>query len=44
MGAAPYTCAWKVPGAAGKSYQLQSQAYDAAGNAGKSSFVTVTSK
>ena len=42
--ATPYTCAWKVPGAANKSYQLQSVAYDAADNVGRSALVTVTSR
>lgn len=41
---APYTCSWKVPGAAGKTYQLQAKAYDTAGQAGVSSIVTVTSR
>jgi len=40
---APYTCIWKMPGAPGKSYQLQVQAYDTAGQTGMSSIVTVTS-
>jgi hypothetical protein len=37
--AAPYTCAWRVPAAAGKSYVLQAKAYDAAGNIAVSSSV-----
>ena len=41
--AAPYSCAWKVPGAHAKTYQLQVKAYDTAGQAGVSSVVTVTS-
>jgi len=41
--AAPYICSWKMPGAPGKSYQLQAQAYDTAGQAGVSSIVNVTS-
>jgi hypothetical protein len=40
----PYTCAWKVPGAPGRTYQLQAKAYDAAGNVGSSSIITVTAK
>jgi subtilisin family serine protease len=42
--AAPYACSWKMPGAIGKSYQLQAQAYDSAGLTGTSTTVTVTSK
>ena len=38
----PYACAWKVPRASGRTYQLQAKAYDAAGNVGSSSTVTVT--
>ena len=40
--AAPYACNWKVPGARGKRYNLQSVAYDAAGNVAHSAVVTVT--
>jgi len=40
----PYTCNWNVPAPAGRSYTLQAKAYDAAGNVGSSSLVTVTSK
>jgi glucose/arabinose dehydrogenase len=29
---APYTCNWRVPGAANKTYQLQARAFDQAGN------------
>ena len=29
---APYSCAWRVPGAANKTYQLQARAFDAASN------------
>jgi hypothetical protein len=36
----PYTCAWRVP-AANKSYVLQAKAYDATGNVGASSRITV---
>jgi hypothetical protein len=39
----PYTCIWKVPGAPGRTYQLQAKAYDGQGNVGSSSIVTVTS-
>ena len=37
----PYTCNWRIPAAAGKSYLLQAYAYDAAGNVGVSAKVTV---
>jgi chitinase len=37
----PYTCAWKVPAAPGRTYRLQAKAYDAQGNVGSSSVVTV---
>jgi hypothetical protein len=40
---APYTCVWKMPGAPGKSYQLQVQAYDTAGQVGASAVVNVMS-
>jgi len=36
-----YTCAWKVSGKPGASYQLTAQASDVAGNVGKSTPVTV---
>jgi subtilisin family serine protease len=39
-----FTCAWAVPNNPNKVYQLQSRAYDAAGNVGTSSTVTVTSR
>lgn len=42
--AAPYQCAWKVPYGRGKTYTLQTKAYDAAGNFGLSNIRTVTSK
>jgi subtilisin family serine protease len=42
VSAVPYSCAWKVEGTRGTSHRLQAQAYDAAGNVGKSSLVTVT--
>lgn len=42
--AAPYSCQWQVPGASGKSYSLQAKAYDAQGNASRSSTVRVTIK
>ncbi|HEU4931641.1 MAG TPA: PQQ-dependent sugar dehydrogenase [Pyrinomonadaceae bacterium] len=29
---APYSCAWRVPGAMNKTYQLQARAFDLAGN------------
>jgi hypothetical protein len=41
---APYSCSWNVPSAARKTYQLQSKAYDAAGNVGVSSIIKVTTK
>ena len=39
----PYSCSWTVPGAQGKTYQLQAKAYDTTGQVGSSSVVTVTS-
>jgi subtilisin family serine protease len=42
--AAPYTCAWSVPNSANKPYQLQTRAFDAAGNVGTSAVVTVTAR
>ncbi len=38
----PYTCTWTVPATAGATYALSANAYDAAGNVGSSSTVTVT--
>jgi hypothetical protein len=40
----PYTCAWKVPATANRTYQLQAKAYDAQGNIGTSSTITVVSR
>ena len=40
---APYSCAWRVPGAMNKTYQLQARAFDLAGNSGTST-VTVTAR
>jgi hypothetical protein len=40
---APYTCTWKVPAKKGVSYPLVARGYDAAGNVGTSTTVTVTS-
>ena len=40
--AAPYSCSWNAPSAAGKSYQLQAKAYDTAGVSGSSAIVTIT--
>jgi subtilisin family serine protease len=40
---APYTCSWKMPGATGKIYWLQANAYDTSGRVGMSSIVQVTS-
>ena len=37
----PYTCAWHIPAANNKSFSLQAKAYDAAGNIGVSSRITV---
>jgi len=41
---APYSCQWKVPTGTGKSYNLQSLAYDAAGNMGPSAIVKVAAR
>lgn len=40
----PYNCPWKVPRKAGKPYQLQAAATDAAGNVGQSAVVMVTAQ
>ncbi|HVF22670.1 MAG TPA: PQQ-dependent sugar dehydrogenase [Pyrinomonadaceae bacterium] len=40
---APYSCGWRVPGAANKTYQLQARAFDLAGNSA-SAAVTVRSQ
>jgi hypothetical protein len=40
----PYTCAWKVPAAPNRTYQLQAKAYDAQANIGTSSPITVVSR
>jgi hypothetical protein len=40
----PYTCPWTVPAGSGKSYDLQAQAFDSAGNARSSAVVKVTAK
>jgi len=40
----PYTCRWRVPRRTGVTYQLQAFAYDAAGNQGSSTVVSVTSR
>jgi len=40
---APYSCNWKVPGAANKNYQLQARAFDQAGNSA-SATVQVTAR
>ena len=34
---APYSCVWRVPGAANKTHQLQARAFDAAGNSATAS-------
>jgi hypothetical protein len=41
---ANYTCSWTTPAGRGIKYSIQSKAYDAAGNAGVSAIITVTSK
>ena len=40
----PYSCAWKVPAAPNRPYQLQAKAYDAQANMGTSSTITVVSR
>jgi glucose/arabinose dehydrogenase len=40
---APYSCNWRVPGAANKTYQLQARAFDQAGNSGSAS-IQVTAR
>jgi glucose/arabinose dehydrogenase len=40
---APYSCNWRVPGAANKTYQLQARAFDLAGNSGAAS-IQVTAR
>jgi hypothetical protein len=40
----PYTCAWKVPKATGKTYTLKATATDAQGNIGVSNIIRVTSQ
>lgn len=40
---APYSCVWRVPGAANKTYQLQARAFDAAGNSATAS-IQVTAR
>jgi chitinase len=42
--AASSTCAWKVPAAPGRTYQLQAKAYDAQGNVGLSNSIMVKSQ
>jgi hypothetical protein len=39
-----YNCTWRVPTASGRTYRLQAKAYDASGNVGLSSLVTVRSQ
>jgi Bacterial Ig domain len=39
-----YTCAWNVPASPNRTYQLQAKAYDAQGNIGTSSTITVVSR
>jgi subtilisin family serine protease len=41
--AAPYTCAWNVPNAPNKRYDLQATAFDTAGRTGQSAVVSLTS-
>jgi arylsulfatase len=40
----PYSCRWRVPSPWNASYQLQSKAFDAFGNAGSSTVVTVVAR
>jgi hypothetical protein len=40
----PSTCAWRVPAAPKRTYYLQAKAYDAQGNIGTSSTITVVSR
>jgi glucose/arabinose dehydrogenase len=40
---APYSCVWRVPGAANKTHQLQARAFDAAGNSATAS-IQVTAR
>jgi hypothetical protein len=40
----PYTCAWKVPAAPNRTYQLQAKAYDAQANMGTSNTITVVAR
>ncbi len=40
----PYNCSWKVPGRAGKEYNLSAKAYDSAGNIGTALLVKVRSQ
>jgi chitinase len=39
-----YICAWKVPAALGRTYQLQAKAFDTQGNVSSSSIVSVRSQ
>ncbi|MEZ0393138.1 MAG: DUF4082 domain-containing protein, partial [Pseudobdellovibrionaceae bacterium] len=41
---AAYSCNWAVPKRAGRSFDLQAKAYDAAGNSRSSAIIRVTSK
>ena len=41
---APYTCSWRVPSGAGRTYALVAKASDAAGNTRSSTTVTVTAR
>jgi hypothetical protein len=41
---APHTCSWAVPRSRNVPYILQVKAYDAAGNAGSSAIISVTSR
>lgn len=42
--ATPYECAWRVPAAPNRTYQIQALALDAAGNIGSSALITVKSR
>jgi chitinase len=40
----PYRCTWNVPAPPGRTYRLQAEAFDAAGNGGQSAVVTTTAQ
>jgi hypothetical protein len=43
-GSSAYTCTWQVPPSRRRTYQLQAKAFDAHGNVGASSIVTVSAQ